>query len=179
MASGSRRDSGTSTVSCVKENDRTVWLLKESVRVSIQWLVTEIGTNGSLNKIDAHCGEGSSTGLSRVLCTEALRAFVLECLLQDTGCKQLWKMKGFPLGHREDVFAVQYNKDNVSLQGKGWTGVFTASTKKKKSDFLSLGFLGFDAKLLHAWNSPRDCWTPGRGQGGSGKQSDHEPYCEQ
>lgn len=158
----------TSIVSCVKENDRTVWLLKELVRVSIQWLVTEIGTNGSLNKIDAHCGEGSSTGLSCVLCTEALRAFVLECLHQDTGCRQLWKMKCFPLGHREDVFVVQYNKDNVSLRGKGWTGVFTASypPPTPKSDFLSLGFLGFDAKLLHAWNPPHPHGAAGHRGGG-------------
>lgn len=163
----------TSIVSCVKENDRTVWLLKELVRVSIQWLVTEIGTNGSLNKIDAHCGEGSSTGLSCVLCTEALRAFVLECLHQDTGCRQLWKMKCFPLGHREDVFVVQYNKDNVSLRGKGWTGVFTASYPPPPPQ----------NQISWVWGSlalMQSCCMPGipptpmglldTGEGGAGKQ---------
>lgn len=61
-------------------------------------------------------------GLPCVLCTEALTAVVLGCLIQDIGCRLLWKMECLPPGHREDVFAVQYNKDNVSLQGKRWTG---------------------------------------------------------
>lgn len=47
----------TSIVLCVKENDKTVQPLKEVVRISIQWLVTQTGNNKSLNKIDAHCGE--------------------------------------------------------------------------------------------------------------------------
>lgn len=40
----------TSILLCVKENDKTVQPLKELVRVSIQWLVTQTGNNDGFNK---------------------------------------------------------------------------------------------------------------------------------
>ena len=49
---------GTDILFGIKENDKMVQPLKELVRVSAPWLVTQAGNNRGLNKIDARCGEG-------------------------------------------------------------------------------------------------------------------------
>lgn len=112
-----------------------VQLLKELAGNSTQWLVTDWKSQWRKRNRWSLLGGGSVWVFlfsAHLVSLGAGSFFVLESLLQAVCCKQLWKLELVsPAGAEgRSVYCVQVNKDNISLQGKVWIGLFPASYKK-------------------------------------------------